>query len=678
MASPRLLVASLLALLALAVGLRGGVTPASAALVHAVAGGIGLAWATRRNLRPAPRSALLLAGGWVGLALASTLWSRSPDASLDASAALAAAALVFVLATLLPDRRARQHFSSGFALLGSLVAGVAIAAAAAGTRAHFPFGNPNHLAAFLLLPAGLGFVATASRESIRRGRREEALLWFGSAAIAGAAVAATGSAGAGLGVLAGVGAYALLSTLGARRGAVLAAVVFAGVAVGLALLPALWPSLLPTAAGGSESSPGLRWAVWAAAGRAAWEAGPLGVGVGAFPAAFLGERPDGVPYAARHAHSEPLHGVVELGIPFLCLLAVTLVVTTREIGGRLSRGASRTAWGAATGLLALVAHALVDFPLHVPAIALAAAALAGRLWSRGPVSPATLAPLRATRAALVALSLASVGLAGSQGGALLCSQRAEAQLAAGRFADALRSAEIGLRLRPGRAELHAVTARAAEHAWRFAGRGAAMRERALAAFDRAVAVDPADPSLRVERAALRARVGDPTGALTELEIAARLDPRSPVPHLATARLHLDAGRRGPAARSLRAALERHPRATAPAIQTLLRATGEPDLLRATLPDGPRSHRIAATVLSGHGFVRAAAEEYARAYAAAPADVDAALRAAAHFTRARDVAAAEAVLEHALEASPADPALRARLAALRAARAPRPDDSERAG
>ncbi len=660
MARGRWLIAGLMALLAAGVALRGGVTPGGAAALHAAAGVLGLAVALRGRRPAAPGSALALAIAWTGLALASVLWSRSADASLDAAAAIAAAGVVFLVATLLPDATARRELAGSFAVLGAVVAGLAVGAVALGERADFPFGNPNHLAAWLLLPAGIGFAASASRESVRRGRREDGLLWFGLVAITGAGIAATRSVGAGLAVAAGLGGYLALSWLGARRGVVLAALGFVATAIALTLLPAAWPGWVPAEAAGAESSPGLRWAVWGASARAAWEAGPLGVGAGAFPAAFLGERPSGVPYAARHAHSEPLHGLVELGLPFLVLALATGVVAVRSVGRRLARGASRTTWGAVTALLALAAHSLVDFPLHIPAVALAAAALAGPLWPRPRGAGGW-----GTRAGLAALSLTALVLAGTQGGAVWSEREASLRLARGDFAGAVASAERGLRLRPARGGLHAVLARAAEHEWRFAGGGVARRELAVSTLVRAVALAPADAKLRVTRARLRARSGDGEGALEDLSTAAVLDPRSPVPHLAMARLHLDRGAPDPALGSLRDALERHPRVVDPGLRALLVATGEPALVRASLPRDARGHRAAASLFSEHGFLRAAAEEYARAHAAAPEDVESALRAASYFERARDATAARAVLLRALERAPAEPRLRDRLARLHA-------------
>jgi tetratricopeptide (TPR) repeat protein len=658
---------ALLALLGLALALRGAVSPGPAALLHGLVAAAGLTAASASRLGPAPGAALALAAGWPLLGLLSLGWSASPDATLDASAALCAGAVVFLLAGQLAAHEERRRLVAGLALAGAVVALLALAVAPAGARARFPFGNPNHLGGWLLLPGALAFMGLLSTEVAQRGRREAALLWFGCVAVTGAGIAASASRGAGLAAAAALSALWLARRVGPRRGAVLAAVCLAAGAAALAALPLLAPDLLGARSVAGESSAGIRWAVYGAAARAALDGAPLGTGLGAFPAAFASRRPPHLPYAVGFAHSEPLHAWVELGTPFVVAILATLLAMVRCAAARLGAGSSSLAWGAALALVALAAHSLVDFPLHVPAIALTGAALAGILFAGSP-GPASSPAL--TRGALAALALTTLALSGSQGLAVLAEERSDARLAAGDFTGALRAAERGFWVRPARPGLHARVARAAEHAFRFGGCGRACLARALAARQQAVSASPADAGLRLALARSALLAGDVAGAEAELAVAARLDPASPVPLLARARLRLARGEEAEAAAELRAALQRHPAAAAPATAAWLRATRAPALLESVLPGEPAAWRAGAAALAREGFLREAAQAWARAFDASPDDLDAALRAARHFVRAGDRAAAENVLARALERAPDDPVLGDLLARLRSEAAPR--------
>jgi tetratricopeptide (TPR) repeat protein len=669
-AAPRWLPLVMLGLLATAIALRGGVRPGAAALLCLLTGAIGLVAAAGRRLPALSPAAWGLALLWSGVALASIFWSRHVDASLDGSAAVICASLVWMLGATLVDGKARRRFVIGLAICGAAVASLALAKATPGQPAAIPLGNPNHLAGWLLLPGSVALVALLFSDPTRRGSRESALLWFGLVGIIGAGIAATASRGAGLSAGLALAALLILYLLGPRRGILAAVSGVVAAALILLFAPALAPDLLPLKVAGGESSVGMRWAVYAASASAALDVVPLGAGLGAFASVFEAYRPPAVPYAVNFAHSEPLQGVVELGIPFLAVFAVTVFVAGRAARRILSRPQSpRFTWGAVTAILGLSAHSLIDFPLHVPAIALAGAALAGLAFagseeSRGPDRVRSAAT---TRLIVAGLSIALLALAGSQAVAVLFAERADQRLAVGDFEGSLRAAEYGLRARPGRTALLSRAASAAEHQYRFRGGDPKMLRRALEARSRAVNADRGNAVLRIEQARTRVLAGDMIGAQRDLEIATRRDSMAPVALLARARLDLRRGDPAAAVAALRSALELHPRAAEETATAVLHGTGDPGFLRASMPRDAGGHRTAAGVLARAGFLRHAAEEYEGAFASNPEDMESALSAGANFVRVGDPAAAQAVLERARRHSPEDARIERALALARAAR-----------
>lgn len=120
-----------------------------------------------------------------------------------------------------------------------------------------------------------------------------------------------------------------------------------------------------------------RWTVWqavAAMGADRWAAG---TGAGTFAMAFPYYQPAGVPGFYRHAHNELLQGFAELGVFGMLLLTVTVygLISGGAAGGR--RLAERERWGLSLALGGLALHAMVDFPLRLPALALLTATWAG-------------------------------------------------------------------------------------------------------------------------------------------------------------------------------------------------------------------------------------------------------------------------------------------------------------
>jgi tetratricopeptide (TPR) repeat protein len=661
------LAGALLALLAGAAALQGGVKPELGVglyLVLAVLGGV--AAATRR-FAPIPAGGLPLALAGCGLGLASTLWSLAPDATLDACAPLLASALVFLLCAGTFSASQAHRFLGGFAVLGAVIACFALARTPLGTRAREPFGNPNHLAAWLLLPASYAFARLVGSELARRGHREDALLWFGVFGLLGAGVAATESLGALLAALGVCAATLVLQRLPARLGTWLVIGVLSAVAVWLACVPALLPGLFPPSGREGELSAGLRWQVYASAGRAAWSYLPLGAGLGAFAPAFTRLRPMGLPYAVLHAHSEPLQAWVELGLPGLLLG----IVVVRRVAQRLVdlRTKSVLAIAPAAGLIAVACHSLVDFPLHVPAVVIATAALAGIAWSGnlGEARESRSQPRRVsnlTRWGVAAVALLLSVVAGSQGVALFAEGHAARRFAQGEFALAESDAERGLSVRPGRPALLGLAADAAEAEFLLGGGGAPVRARALRLREQTHWASPLDAAPVAALARTRAACGDFTGALAAAWESARLDPTSPAPWLGLAQLWLDLGRGAEAADAVREALERFPRTADETLTALWRATRDPTLVRVAAPESAYTRRSAGLVLARAGLFQAAADELVRAAELAPGDAETALAAAHSLEEAGQASAAGNLLAHALERSPGDARLSAELARLR--------------
>ncbi len=115
-AAPRWLPLALLGLLATAIALGGGVAPGAAALLCLLTGAIGLVAASSRRLPPLSPAVWGLALLWSGVALASLIWNRHLDASLDGSAAAICASLVWMLGATLVDGKARRRFVIGLAI----------------------------------------------------------------------------------------------------------------------------------------------------------------------------------------------------------------------------------------------------------------------------------------------------------------------------------------------------------------------------------------------------------------------------------------------------------------------------------------------------------------------------------------------------------------------------------
>jgi hypothetical protein len=130
-----------------------------------------------------------------------------------------------------------------------------------------------------------------------------------------------------------------------------------------------------------------RWKVWTGVARAVADAPLWGVGYGAYGSASARFHGDWVDQFVAHVESEYLQALVEGG---LIGLGLTLVIAGSALGLGLravtrARGTplEAPARGLLFGVIALAVQGLGDFPLHIPALGIAAVVLGGFLIRLG-------------------------------------------------------------------------------------------------------------------------------------------------------------------------------------------------------------------------------------------------------------------------------------------------------
>jgi len=390
-----------------------------------------------------------------------------------------------------------------------------------------PFVNPNHggAACAAILPLGLVLVT--------RGQMPQQLAALGGTVILGMGIWASGSRGAWLEAGAAVLVLALLQ---GRR--LLLRVALAAIVAGIGALAVSGPAQLalrfsqwisPDATG-----PDLllgRDGLWSETLRMIGGAPWLGVGMGGFVEAYkvIKSRPEFS--ATAHAHQDYLQALAELGVLLGSLwiaLALAPFLWAAWRCTRMDKGRRRSqlaAWVA--GGTALLISCLFDFSMHIGALAVLAALLAGvclaRAARRGPSIPWWWPP-RVAVASLCSLCIALFGI--------------------GKLADrdaALPWASASMAVERG----DAAWERAAEQA----ARGQARQE-ALAWYQLALSRTPLDPETLYKLA--RAEWGESTErAAAVLELSTRVYPTMPWTWLHLAKLHRQLGRSDLAVESYR-------------------------------------------------------------------------------------------------------------------------------
>lgn len=282
-----------------------------------------------------------------------------------------------------------------------------------------PFVNKNHFAGWAVMAALVAFGLAAGLVAQERGRGGD---WTRGRSAAGVVLALVAGLALSLAVVASLsrgGAFALLAGAAAlavlllrerglaRASRRLAPAVGAGV-----LLLALLLAAVPDAARErlrSITGAGFRLETWRDSVRLFGSSPLLGSGLGAFHDAYPRFKGSFGDLRVEHAESEYLELLAETGV-----VGAGLVLAGLAFLLRAGAGSSRTAGhGAATGvglggtaaLVALAAHALLDFDLRIPSnaalAALAGAAAAGRAGLR----PRRLAPAACAALAVVAVAL---------------------------------------------------------------------------------------------------------------------------------------------------------------------------------------------------------------------------------------------------------------------------------
>ena len=477
-----------------------------------------------------------------------------------------AAALVSA-AEVARSRRARGRVLGALALTGALVAAIGLGHKVANAQSVFglyafhsaeppiltPFGNPNHLAAFLTLTGAvtLGFASRSPgpRAGWLLAFVAEAVVVFLSLSRGGVLFFAFASFAFGA---------ALLLRERPRRALYAALASTAAVAVGLAVaVDRLWAEF---AAGGSKTA---LWPMFASAASRFWLAG---MGRGAFEEAFPRFQTQWTAFTLTHPESAPLQLWAELGLPAaLAFLALAAVVWGRA-ASRKDLWTSELA--GLCGLLALGAHELFDFSLELMPTALAASVLLGVL-ARAPDAADVPAPPPERRELRLLGSRATwaSGLAAALGLAALWLGRDTASAAEARVQAAL----------------------AAEK-----DRGA-IRAAALQAID----AHPADALLPALAGQANARAGAPVEALAYVNRALFLRPLDGPAHRIAARALLELGRRDQAFFEYRLALEA---GDAGALKEALSRARTADELARLCPDDAQTAEDAVTELARTGRV----------------------------------------------------------------------------
>ncbi len=304
------------------------------------------AWSVRSAARDGGRRELvapaLAFGGWIA---ATAAWSLDPVRSVAGAVAVGAA--VFLL-------MGRVATSAGAVRALIVVIAIcetvfALAVQRDLPRASGTFVNATHHAAAIALGAAALLPIALGGAGRMRG------LALGGLALAAFGIAHSGSRA---GMLALVAAFAVAGRArpSVRRiGAALAVVVAAVAAQG-----GIRERLAAQIAGG-EVSAWDRVAIWKTSAGLALRH-PFGVGFGAFGDAFAPVSPrPGV--TTDYAHSEPVQVLVETGWPGLLLAGWLGWIVLRRMGG------------ISPPLAALGVFVALDFPLHVPYLALAGLAL---------------------------------------------------------------------------------------------------------------------------------------------------------------------------------------------------------------------------------------------------------------------------------------------------------------
>ena len=405
--------------------------------------------------------------------------SLTPDLTLAGLLALVPPFAAFVLVAAMPrrTRRGALRVLVVVALIGTVLGVLQIAGGADAPLYPFITANRgigtglfvdrNHQAALLLIAliaAQVPGVVGAWHTTEGKSRRHIRIVALAVSAVLAIGVVATLSrTGLGLlplALLAGMAAAAVVSTgTGERRLTMAGLALLAGLCLVLVLSPTGQEAMQRFSGVGDEGRR-LYWANTLDAIRAAW---PLGTGFGSFVPVYMGLEPMSQlgPEYVNHAHQDFLEIVLEGGVVAV-LIAAAAVATVAAAGWcAWRRGEAAVALAASGGLLVLAGFSLVEYPLRMTALGVAAAVLVALLVPAPEVAAPAGRPRRIGLLVLLALSaLSQIGLslvlAGAPSAAsrvapwlsVAWRNRAEAELAAGDTTGAVADAGLALRILP--------------------------------------------------------------------------------------------------------------------------------------------------------------------------------------------------------------------------------------
>lgn len=309
---------------------------------------------------------------WLPLSLAPALTQEEWVKLSTLALAFAASAQVAA------EPRLRLALATVLLLTASLVAVLGLAEKAGGflfglvpERHHVgpaigPFANRNHFADFIAAPALFGLGLVPGRAPAWRVLRISALMLLGLGLLASGSraglVAATGGA-----------LFYLFSS-----GSIKAGKAKIAAAAAMALFLAAFFADAPSARliGLKQDFLAVRWPIWNSAFLVIGDFPWTGAGAGSFGIVEPAYSQLHLPVPALHAHCDYLEWLAEWGAPASAAAALGFGLGFLKLGQR-RRQWDPIARAAAAGLVILFSHALAEFSLHIPAVALEAALLLG-------------------------------------------------------------------------------------------------------------------------------------------------------------------------------------------------------------------------------------------------------------------------------------------------------------
>ncbi len=446
------------------------------------------------------------------------------------------------------------------------------------------FFNPNFLAGYLAAGWCLGlsslcYLRISGRRLEEQMRRVVPAMLGGIALLSLflAVIVSTGSRGGLIALLAG-SVLVVSARFGLKAGITLAAMVIAAVLI----IPN--PAAERIKAEHLANPVGYaRWQMWESAMRVIGDH-PLGIGAGlyqyvypryAFPVEGQIARYGKV---ARTPHNEYLQMGAELGLPSLAVFAWGVGLVGRAaitaFRHRLRRWQRGLVVGTSGAMVTMLAHAAVDSNLHEPALAVALTLCTAVILSAGNLAASTVPLERSLRVshrwlwATLGLAMAVILTAGilRMGLAWVAYEQGFAAAERKDLPKAVELYQTAVGLDSGKALYHSALAMVDTQAFEKAGELAQVQD-AVQEYERAMALNPLDGRLAGQLAHVYAMIAEASSndrtlyrqrALAAYEQGLRLEPFNPFYRLEAGRLHAMLGEHERAVMLVREAVELEP------------------------------------------------------------------------------------------------------------------------